>query len=231
MLQQTQVERVVPYYNAFLTEFPTVRALARADLASVLKLWQGLGYNRRAKMLREAAREVVEEYGGKFPETVEELEELRGVGPYTARAVAAFAYNQDAVFIETNIRTAVTHHFFAKRKKVSDAELLKILTAAFPRGRAHEWYAALMDYGSDLKRSGVKLNAKSKHYTKQSKFVGSAREARGAILRALAASAQTEATLLKLFGKERRAQLRAALIALAREGLLEKRGKAFALPR
>ena len=114
MLQQTQVERVIPYYTRFLKKFPTVRALAKAPLSQVLIAWQGLGYNRRAKMLHEAAKEVVRGHGGLFPRTALELEKLPGVGPYTAHAVAAFAYNEDGICIETNIRTAVTHHFFPK---------------------------------------------------------------------------------------------------------------------
>jgi A/G-specific adenine glycosylase len=235
MLQQTQVERVIPYYKAFLKKFPTVRALARADLSAVLKLWQGLGYNRRAKMLREAAKQLVHTpLPGTRSNLVAELEELPGVGPYTARAVAGFAYNQDVVFVETNIRTAVTHHFFAGKKKVSDADVLKVLEGILPKGRSREWYSALMDYGAFLKRSGVQLNAKSKHYTKQSKFAGSAREARGAILRALAKEKYQGLTLLKLvniLGPSRRAQARGALTALLTEGLIEKRGRRFRLPR
>ncbi len=92
MLQQTQVERVVPYYKSFLKKFPSARALAKAPLAEVLGVWQGLGYNRRAKMLHAAAKEVVKR--GAFPKSVSELEALSGVGPYTARAVAAFAYQE-----------------------------------------------------------------------------------------------------------------------------------------
>jgi len=87
MLQQTQVERVIPYYKTFLRAFPTVQTLAQAPLSRVLTLWQGLGYNRRAKMLHEAAKQVVAQYGGRMPHDAEALETLRGVGPYTARAV------------------------------------------------------------------------------------------------------------------------------------------------
>lgn len=229
MLQQTQVERVKPFYRAFLTRFPNVEALAKAPLADVLKLWQGLGYNRRAKMLHAAAKEVVAKHTGKFPKTPEALEELPGIGHYTARAVATFAYNQDVLFIETNIRTAVIHHFFPKKKKVSDAQIMKVLEKEFPKGKSREWYAALMDYGAHLKRSGIKINAKSKHYTKQSKFAGSLRQARGAILKELAKSPATERRLTGLFGDERVVQVKVALDALLFEGFIEKRGKSFQL--
>jgi A/G-specific adenine glycosylase len=231
MLQQTQVERVRPYYKEFLKKFPTVKALAAAPLGDVLIAWQGLGYNRRAKMLHEAAKEVVKIYKGKFPSSATQLEELRGVGPYTARAVAAFAYNEDVVLIETNVRTAVTHHFFNDKQRVDDKEIITILEKAFPRGKSREWYAALMDYGSHLKRSGVRLNSKSKTYTKQSTFKGSAREARGAILKALAAGERSTAQLTKLLGPERRDQVKDQIKNLLNENIIEKRGRLFSLPR
>ena len=176
MLQQTQVERVLPLYKKFIQKFPIAASLASASLVSVLRMWQGLGYNRRAKLLKSAAIEL---------ERGTRVEDLPGVGPYTARAVAAFAFNEDVVLVETNIRTAVIHHFFSKREKVSDADIEKVLVRALPRGKAREWYSALMDYGAHLKQSGIRLNARSVHYKKQSKFSGSLREVRGAILRAI----------------------------------------------
>lgn len=229
MLQQTQVERVIPFYKNFLKQFPNVRALAEAPLAEVLIAWQGLGYNRRAKMLHQAAKEVVEKHKGTFPRRREGLEQLPGIGPYTAGAVAAFAYNHDGIFIETNIRTAVTHHFFVGKKKVSDAAILKILAEVHPRGRSREWYSALMDYGAHLKKSGVKINNRSRHYTKQSTFSGSTREARGAIIRALATGQAPRRRLAGLLGSERSEQLVAGLDALQREGLVVKKGRGYAL--
>jgi A/G-specific adenine glycosylase len=256
MLQQTQVERVRPFYENFLKQFPSVAALARAPLGDVLKAWQGLGYNRRAKMLHQAAKEIVEKYGDKLPRSAEELEKLPGIGHYTANAVAAFAFNQDAVFIETNIRTAILYSFFSTRTsvspptrgaraarpipplagglpsvRVSDREVLEILERLLPRGKSREWNYALMDYGAYLKRNKVNLSARSKHYTKQSKFAGSLRQARGAILKELVKGLKTRERLLGLLGDDRRPQLAAALAALRTEGLIEKRGRAFALPR
>ena len=243
MLQQTQVERVIPFYTKFIEKFPTAKKLAVAPLSEVLRIWQGLGYNRRAKLLREAATrfprfDLKSEFSRsnlKNSNLVAELEKLPGVGPYTARAVAVFAYNQDVIVIETNIRTAVIHHFFPKKRKVSDKEIEKILIAAHSRGRAYEWYSALMDYGAYLKKSGIKLNTKHANYTKQKKFAGSNREARGAILRALASqgdSSQRSVTLrnlLNLLGSSRRTQLRTALVALESEGLIKKSGNRFSL--
>jgi len=231
MLQQTQVNRVIPIYAEFTKRFPTARKLAAAPLSDVLKSWQGLGYNRRAKLLKEAAVKLVNTpLSGTRSNLVKRLEELPGVGPYTARAIAVFAYNEDVVFVETNIRTAVIHHFFSKKKNtmiyhsVSDAQIQKVLTEISPKNRAREWYSALMDYGAHLKHSGISHNARSKTYAKQSKFTGSLREARGAILRALASKRlyQGEA-LLNVLGTARRVQMRTALRALSAEGLIQER--------
>lgn len=230
MLQQTQVERVRAYYLSWMKQYPTVRSLARASLAEVLVSWQGLGYNRRAKMLHEAAKVVVQEHKGKMPETVEELVQLPGVGPYTARAVAAFAHNTDVVFIETNLRTVVVHHYFAGKERVSDAEILEVLANVFPKGKSRQWYAALMDYGSHLKRSGVKLNARSTGYAKQKTFAGSDREARGAILKELAHGPATKARLIGLLGDDRKDQTTTQLTKLLAEGMVQKQGRVYELP-
>lgn len=233
MLQQTQVERVIPFYVEFTRRFPTAKKLAAAPLSDVLKSWQGLGYNRRAKMLHQAAKEFPKllnlSYRQKqgVKDMVLTLEKLPGVGPYTARAVAAFAYNTDVIFIETNIRTAIIHHFFPDKENVSDTDIEKILVQALPKGlpagrqgRAREWYSALMDYGAYLKRSGISYNAKSKTYAKQSKFAGSLREARGALLRASTQGVTSRRTLMGLLGPSRKVQMKKALEALIAEGLL-----------
>lgn len=234
MLQQTQVERVLPFYRSFLRKFPTARILAAAPLSDVLKAWQGLGYNRRAKQLRAAAQAL----GARKKLSIAELEALPGVGPYTARAVAAFAYNKDAVFVETNIRTAIIHHFFTRMvrkehttiyRSVSDTEIAEVLEKVLPRGRAREWYSALMDYGAHLKRSGVSYNARSASYAKQSTFAGSLREARGAIVRELARGAASRIRLSHILGTDRRTQVAAALSALLAEGLIEKEDGRFSL--
>lgn len=230
MLQQTQVDRVIPYYKAFLKRFPTVRALAAAPLRDVLVVWQGLGYNRRAKMLHDAAKEVVSRYGARFPKTEAELVALSGVGPYTARAIRAFAYNEDVVLLETNVRTVLLHHLYSGDTAIKDTELFEVLTACMPRGDARNWYSALMDYGSHLKRSGVKTNAQSAHYQKQRTFKGSRREMRGAILRTLAQGRRTRAAILKAFENERKVDAKEQLMKLEAEGLIEKDGKSYRLP-
>lgn len=233
MLQQTQADRVIPFYNAFLEKFPTARALARAPLADVLRAWQGLGYNRRARLLHEASKTLAFKPSflarSNLANVAEKWEELPGVGHYTARAVSVFAYGNDEIVIETNIRTAVIHHFFPKKKNISDAEIEKILMQVLPKGKSREWYSALMDYGAHLKRSGISHNARSKTYTKQSVFKGSLREARGTILRALAKKPETPAKLAKLLDSSRKDQMNVALAALETEGFVEKKGAFYSL--
>lgn len=229
MLQQTQVDRVIPFYERFLKEFPTAADLAQAPLSKVLKNWQGLGYNRRAKMLQQAAKDVVGRFENRFPESIEEIESLSGVGPYTARAVAAFTFNQGVPVIETNIRTVIIHHFFPKKKKVSDTEIENILIQVLPKGKSREWYSALMDYGSHLKRSGISHNARSRHHVKQAKFKGSLREVRGAILRLLTEEKSSLLKITKLFAASRITQTDEALEALITEGLVQKKGRTYSL--
>jgi A/G-specific adenine glycosylase len=115
MLQQTQVSRVLEKYPEFLGAFPTVESLAKAPLSDVLRVWQGMGYNRRGLALKRMAEKVVTDFKGKIPRERHELESLPGIGVYTAGAVRAFAFNEPEVFIETNIRRIYIHHFFSNR--------------------------------------------------------------------------------------------------------------------
>ena len=220
MLQQTQVERVIPFYNRFLKTFPSARALARASLSQVLQHWQGLGYNRRAKFLHQAAKIIAKDgfVGQKLP----------GVGSYTAGAIAAFAFNKPEVFIETNIRTVFFHHLFqGESLEVGDNELLPLVAEALKKSKMQprEFYAALMDYGSYLKKQGVRLNNKSKHYTKQSTFEGSARQLRGAILRELLKKTLTLAQLIKNLSPRTKGEIERELKRLQTDGLLLRRGR------
>jgi len=229
MLQQTQVERVIPKYTEFLDTFPTLETLAKASLGNVLRAWQGLGYNRRAKMLHAAARDIVDNQNGVFPRTYEELKSLPGVGPYTAGAIMAFAYNKALPIIETNIRTVYLHHFFKNKEYVSDAEILPIITRTLPEGSARLWYAALMDYGTYLKKEYGNQNTRSKHYTKQSAFAGSDRQTRGAILRLLGASPLSKPRLFRELEGQKE-QMEKQLIKLLEEGLVVKNGPLYGLP-
>ncbi|HRQ86637.1 MAG TPA: A/G-specific adenine glycosylase, partial [Candidatus Saccharibacteria bacterium] len=185
MLQQTQVDRVVPKFEAFINAFPTAWALAEASLAEVLQRWSGLGYNRRAKFLHEAAKMVVSEYDGQIPAEYTQLMRLPGVGKNTAGALLVYAFNRPAVFIETNIRTVYFYHFFERVTNVTDKEIEALLEATLDKHNPRTFYWALMDYGAWLKKQGLGLLDKSKHYKKQAPLKGSLREVRGLILKLL----------------------------------------------
>ncbi len=184
MLQQTQTERVIIKYNEWLALFPTFKALARAPLGNILRTWQGLGYNRRALALKHLAEIVTKEHSGTLPENYEELLKLPGIGPYTAGAVMAFAFNKPLPIIETNIRTVFIHHFFPKdHGQIHDKEILSYVEKTLDQNNPRDWYWALMDYGVHLKKIHGNLNTKSRHYVKQSSFIGSNRQMRAALLR------------------------------------------------
>lgn len=217
MLQQTQVHRVIGKYKEFLEKFPTVKKLAQASLVDVLNVWSGLGYNRRAKYLHDAARAIVQNHAGKIPESYEELRALPGIGDYTAKAVRAFAFNMPETFIETNIRAVFIHHFFPRKKKVEDKELFPIVEAAIGRREPRIWYSALMDYGTHLKHMYPNPSRRSTHHSKQSRFEGSLRQVRGAILKAIAKN--TSLTDVRRSYKD---AYTTAFQSLVSEGLVDK---------
>ena len=230
MLQQTQSERVIPRYEAFLQQFPTVQALASASLQDVLAAWQGLGYNRRGKYLHDAARRVVSEFGGRVPSDLRELRSLPGVGPYTAGAVAAFAYSEPVVFIETNIRRAFLQVFFGGRTGVTDRQILPLVSATVDCRDPRNWYYALMDYGAHLSRLYGNANRRSAHYTVQSRFAGSVRQVRGGIVRALTRNGATAIEDLERQVAPGDERFAAALESLERDGMVVCDSGAVRLP-
>jgi A/G-specific adenine glycosylase len=185
MLQQTQTGRVIPYWERWMRLWPQPEDLANASLEAVVREWSGLGYNNRARRLRDCARLIVERHGGTVPGVPEELRRLPGIGAYTAGAISCFAYNYPSVFIETNIRATVIHFFFQDRLDVPDAELLPILETVLDRRNPRKWYWALMDYGAALKKITPNPSRRSAHYTRQSPFQGSFRQIRGRLIRSL----------------------------------------------
>ncbi len=228
MLQQTQVVRAIPFYKKFLKQFPNMRALARAPLGDVLRIWQGLGYSRRAKFLHSAAQEIVEKYGGRVPSEEATLLALPGVGVYTAGALRVLAFGEGNIPIETNIRTALFYHFFPNRKKVSDMELNALLKKMKSRN-TREWFLALMDYGASLKVRGVRRNTQSAHHTPQKPFRGSHREVRGRILRALVGKPHSQSMLLCTLSAFTRERVLSALTALQKEHLISRKRDTFFL--
>jgi A/G-specific adenine glycosylase len=222
MLQQTQVDRVATKYAGFLARFPDFATLARVPLQEVLAAWQGLGYNRRAVALKACAEAVMERHGGLLPEDVDALGALPGIGPYTARAIATFAFTAPTVFIETNIRAVFIHHFFGDRTGIKDAELLPLVAATLDRATPRAWYNALMDYGVMLKKAHQNPARRSAHHVRQSPFKGSNRELRSRILKTLlAAPRKTEREITAALGAAPEA-VRDNLRRLENEGFVVK---------
>jgi A/G-specific adenine glycosylase len=162
MAQQTQAARAADAWRAFLAAFPTLQHLAAATPAAVLRAWSGLGYNRRALALRRAAIIVVERHGGRLPDEVETLEQLPGIGPYTARAVAALAFGRPFGPVDTNVRRVLSRALLGveparpgDRPAVRPAALQQLADAAVPAGRAGAWTHALMDLGAAVCRPGL----------------------------------------------------------------------------
>jgi A/G-specific adenine glycosylase len=152
MLQQTQVDRVLPLYAAFLGRFPTFTALASSDAGDVIRAWRGLGYNSRAQRLRLLAQTVVSDHGGTLPRERDALLSLPGIGPYTAAAVRAFAFDQNDVALDTNIRRVVHRWMFGIEfpRLADDREIDAAAAALVPLGRGHDWNSAMMDLGATM---------------------------------------------------------------------------------
>jgi len=202
MLQQTQVDRVREKYVQFIVAFPTLSDLAQSSLQQVLKRWQGLGYNRRAVALRHAAQQVMKHFAGVLPTDGAALQSLSGIGPYTAAAIQAFAFNKPAVVIETNIRTVFIHCFFDDAQNVHDAEIRLLVEQVMDRSNPRAWYSALMDFGAMLKKQVPNPSRHSAHYAKQSPFEGSDRQIRGRILKEVLAHPElTRQDLLTAVGE------------------------------
>ncbi len=219
MLQQTQVARVEARMPAWLDRFPSVEALAAASTYDVLEAWQGMGYNRRAIALHTAAQRIVDEHGGVMPRATSELVALPGIGPATAQGIRAFAFDLPGVYLETNVRTVMLHHFFPDVPGVPDRELIPLIEATCPAAPSaggdggdpapfacpqdaadtpRAWYYALLDYGAHLKKSLPNPSRRSAGYVRQSSFEGSRRQKRAHIVRLLLAADDEEAPGLTL---------------------------------
>lgn len=252
MLQQTQVERVIPKYHEFLKKFPSPHALSKAPLRDLLTLWGGLGYNRRAKHLHLTAGHITDRHKGKVPNTVIDLEKLPGIGPYTSRAILAFAFNQNGTLFDTNIKRIVCRIFFGgeyARKIPDDNTLHSVLSHIFPKGRSREWHNTLMDFGSTvcvsknpkcdtcpLARScnAYRMMKKSnspqvRFFPKQSVFRGSFREVRGNVLRLLREVKQNRLSLNVIY-RMCGDRAKDAVTALSKDGLVNIKGRIISLP-
>ncbi len=238
MLQQTQVDRVIPKYNAWLKEFPSWSALASGSRANVLKLWSGLGYNSRAIRLHALAQIVVQDFGGVLPTTEDELVRLPGIGPYTAGAIMVFAHNKPGKCVDVNIERIVKRFCFHKNKKITHNEVIQEFLGLFPVNNATALGNALMDFGSmictaskprcsecplftDCKSKGERPEEQEARVKKrQPKFEGSNRWWRGQILKAVNQGVNTRQDLLKAIDADDEQAFDAALAQLCAEGLL-----------
>lgn len=185
MLQQTQTARVAIKFEQWIARFPSFQSVAHASVHDILAAWQGLGYNRRALALYKACQIIVTDFSGVLPDDVKLLQTLPGIGPNTAGSVSAFAFNKPTIFIETNIRTVFLYEFFQGADAIDDKQILDLVAQSIDHKNPRDWYYALMDYGVYLKKELRVNNKTSKHYSRQSKFDGSFRQLRGAVVRVL----------------------------------------------
>jgi A/G-specific adenine glycosylase len=224
MLQQTQVNRVILYYEKWIARWPDIHALASASLAEVLQAWMGLGYNTRAINLHKAARKIVIEFDSNVLEAMKQYKEIPGVGRYTSQAVQIFSTNADLVTIDTNIRRIFIKEFHLP-KEVSDKELWRLAEQCLPKGKSRKWHNALMDYGA-LFLTAQKTGIKPK--TQQSRFEGSDRQIRARILRCLLNDTMSLSELKKTFRIEQK-RLRRILDKMVTEKIIVNKNNSYQL--
>ncbi len=222
MLQQTQVSRVVSYYERWTAKWPTINQLASAPLAEVLTLWMGLGYNNRAVNLHRTAKKIVAEFDGDVITAMKNYEELPGIGKYTSQAVQIFSTNDDLVTVDTNIRRIFIREFNLP-PTVPDNELWRIAELCLPKNKSRRWHNALMDYGAlylTAKKTGIKPK------TQQSRFEGSNRQIRAAIVRYLLKEALSVSELERKIGVEK-SRLLPLLEKMSAEQILVKHNTVY----
>ena len=221
MLQQTQTSRVSDKFQEFTQEFSSFKSLSNAPLDKILKLWQGLGYNRRAVALKKIAEKVINDFDGILPADVEILKSFPQIGHNTASSIVAFAFNIPTFFIEVNIRRVFIYFFFPSRALVNDKDIMPLVRKTLDRSNVRKWYYALMDYGVMLKKTHPELTKRSAHYRKQSKFKGSNRELRGKILKLVIDSKLlTEAEIRENLTSEAK-RVKSVLNQLIEEGFIK----------
>lgn len=248
MLQQTQVDRVIPKYFSFLKKFPTIKKLAQASAAKVIDEWAGLGYNRRALYMHKFAQDVVRDFCGKIPEDREQLMKLPGIGPYTSQAIRCFGFHKDVPVVDINIKRIYSRFFF--KGEGTENELQNIAREMVPIGKGVEWNNALMDFGSLVCEDKPKCDScpltsycsafnagVPEKYVKpktQSRFIGSNRYYRSLVIKELRKAENFSAPLQKIqklkpadksdkwFGK--------ILTTLLKDGLIVRKGNLLGLP-
>ena len=224
MLQQTQTERVLPKYQEFLSLWPDLKSMSEASLTDILIHWKGLGYNRRAKALKDIALASAN-WGYTLPNDYDVLLTFPMIGPATASAILSFSYDLPSIYLETNIRRVILHYFFHEREQVRDREVREVLSQLIEeQSEYRHWYYALMDIGVVLRKSGINPNRRSLHYAKQSPFENSPRQVRSTVLDIITTSGRQ--TLKELdstlsFSYER---IETALQSLSDDGMIVSEG-------
>lgn len=232
MLQQTQVLRVLPKYAEFIEAYPSIDALAHASLGDVLKIWSGLGYNRRAKYLKEMAEMVKNGYNGQIPNTYEALIKLPGIGDYTANAVLCFAFKKKRPAIDTNVRNVIEREFQKKEQTVTPGseacnEIKEFVLQLMPDEHPDEFLHALMDYSS------LTLARPKRNKSLSKPFKLSRRYLRGKLIAKLIHRSYREFDLVKIMRGETgrdTIDITSALKDLQKEGLVMKHGELLRLP-
>ena len=216
MLQQTQVDRVIPYYQRWINRFPDWLSLHNSSQQDILATWSGLGYNRRALFLKKITDAVVTIYDGNFPQEIEESIKLPGIGKYTANAIAVFAFNKRVAAVDTNIRKVLLSSFQLS-PDTTDKEVQKLAELVLPKTKLRSWHYALMDYAKSLPKSTHNKYA-SKY--KQSQFEGTIRQIRGFILKELTAGTTlTRKTISRSLNRDS-ADVSKAVSELVQEGFI-----------
>ncbi len=216
MLQQTQVERVLPKYEAWVKRWPNWPSLAKADRRELLTMWSGLGYNRRAIYLGEMARVIMEKYFGVMPTDPDELCKLPGIGPYTSRAILIFAFDKPLITIDTNIRRVLIHELKLP-PEINRLHLEQVAKLVLPKGKSRVWHYALMDYSRiALPRRIARIPSLSR----QSTFQGSLRQIRGEIVRRLTSRPSIRLSTVAKALDRTLDDVRLAATALEKDGLV-----------
>lgn len=227
MLQQTQVDRVVPKFLLFIKKFPTMQKLADSKDKELISAWSGLGYNRRAFYLRSTCQLLIKDYKGVISKDPKILKTFPGIGEYMSSILPVFIYNQRNILIETNIRSVYLHYFFKGKDSVTDKEILTLIEETLPYGNLRDWYYALMDYGTYLKKEKKMKNTQSTHYTKQKPFKGSLRFVRGTLLKKLLIKKIEKSSVYDIFPDYTSAQIEKVCLDLLQEGLIKETKKFF----
>ncbi|KAA3632781.1 MAG: hypothetical protein DWP97_10405 [Calditrichaeota bacterium] len=216
MLQQTQVDRVVSYYGKWIRHFPDWKQLHLASQTDILAAWSGLGYNRRALYLKKIADIITNAYSGKFPEEVDELVKLPGIGKYTANAIAVFAFKKRVAAVDTNIKKVLLSSFDLP-SDLPDSVIQKLAELVLPDRNLKDWHYALMDYAKSLPKS---VHDRYAPRYKQSKFEGSIRQIRGFILKELTAGKSVTKTTIARSLNRANDDVSKAVIELQNEGFI-----------